>query len=88
MTHEHQFGEPKFRVVQMCAVEGCVEMRIGTKRGRFRDLTTDERIAVTARQIEDIALVQAMQIIHGPDYGLQRVREIRGYRSVPDRGGE
>ncbi|MGH7376860.1 MAG: hypothetical protein ACREKK_05530 [Candidatus Methylomirabilales bacterium] len=52
--HEHDFGEPAFRLVGMCGRPGCDEMRVGTKRGGWRTLTPNERTNVTIHMLEDL----------------------------------
>jgi hypothetical protein len=79
MNHEHVFAVPRYRVVTMCSVEGCTEMRVGTRRGRLRSLTPDEVVSVIARMMEDIAVAEAMTVIHGRERGIARAREVLGY---------
>lgn len=77
--HEHDFGQPRYRWIAMCAYHDCTELRVGTRNGRHRTLTSDELIAVTAKMMQDVAVAQAMRIIHGPERGLARAREVLGY---------
>jgi hypothetical protein len=79
--HEHRFPAAKFKVAVMCRVSDCTEWRIGTKRGGLRELTPDELITLAARMMEEIAITEAMQIIHGKERGLQRAREVLGHAS-------
>lgn len=76
--HEHKFGKPEFKTMVMCSVEECTELRIGTKRGRWRELTIEETITAMAIMFEDIAVGRALQMIHGKERGLQRLQEVRG----------
>jgi hypothetical protein len=78
-THVHDFGQSKFKVVKMCQIGDCTELRIGTKRGGFRELTGEELLTAAARMMEDICIAQAMQIVHGKERGMQRAREVLGY---------
>lgn len=79
VRHEHVFGPAKFQHLVWCQVAGCPEVMVGTKRGRLRPLTVDERISLIARMMEDIAVEQAMALIHGPERGHQRALEVLGY---------
>lgn len=79
VNHEHVFGRAAFRHLAWCQVAGCTEVMVGTKRGRLRPLTVDERISLIARMVEDIAVEQAMTLIHGPERGHQRALEVLGY---------
>lgn len=85
MEHEHEFPKAKFREVVMCRSDpaNCSEIRIGTKRGNLRNLTGNELLSVVAHMMEDICVVQAMQIIHGPERGMKRAREVLGYAKSP-----
>jgi hypothetical protein len=80
MNHEHEFGAARFREVAMCrADDDCTELRIGTRRGGLRTLTADEYVSVLCRMMQDVAVAQAMTIIHGPERGMARAREVLGY---------
>lgn len=77
--HEHEFdGSPKRNLVRICVDRNCRELRIGTGK-RWRKLTADEYITVTAHMMEAISIAQAMQIIHGKERGLDRARQVLGY---------
>lgn len=76
--HEHNFGESKFKVVKMCSVDDCTELRIGTKRGGWRELTPTEMLDAVAVMMEQICIAQAMQIVHGKERGMKRAREVLG----------
>lgn len=79
--HEHDFGDPAPGSVVYCVVNGCVEMRVRPrdKRRKLRPLKPSEQIQVMAIQMEDIAIAQAMTIIHGRERGIRRAREALGY---------
>lgn len=81
-TGAHDLGEPRPGVVQMCRADDCTALRIGTRRGRWRELTFDEQSAVTAHMMQAIAIADAMVIIHGPERGMRRAREVLGYPDV------
>jgi len=68
--------------------EDCTEMRVavgGSRMSRYglarswRPLTSSEQIDVLAIMMEDVAIMQAMQIIHGRVEGEQRARQALGY---------
>lgn len=78
-THEHEFdGKPTEGLVRMCVDRNCTALRVGTGR-KWRELTGTELVSVTARMMEDIAVAQAMTIIHGRERGMKRAREVLGY---------
>lgn len=80
--HQHAYGPPAERgSVRHCiAGDGCVHLNVVDRRtGQWRDLTVDEQINVTAQMMEDICIAQAMQIVHGPERGLARARQLLGY---------
>lgn len=64
-THRHAFGRwKKPNRIHFC--RDCAEVRVATTAGRLRELTGAEKIALLDRQLKDIAVAQAMQMIHGP----------------------
>lgn len=80
--HQHAYGPPAERgIVRQCiAGDGCAHLNVvdhGT--GQWRDLTGTELLNVTAHMMEDIAITQAMQIVHGPERGLARARQLLGH---------
>ena len=79
--HDHDFGNPAPGTVVICQFQDCPEMRVRPRdrRRKLRKLTYSETIDVLAIQMEDIAIAQAMTIIHGPERGIQRAREALGY---------
>jgi hypothetical protein len=85
--HIHDFGRPTGAGhVQMCLGDpACVEWRVADHLWPhpWRPLTGTEKVAVTARMMEDIAIAQAMTIIHGPTGGMRRAREALGYPPPP-----
>jgi photosystem II stability/assembly factor-like uncharacterized protein len=58
------------------------DWRVWTGR-RWRPLTGEELLAVTAHMMEAIAIGEAMQIVHGRDRGVARAREVLGYGPAP-----
>lgn len=78
-THEHEFdGPPKRGHVGMCVDRNCTAIRVGTGK-RWREPTATELVTITARMMEDMAVAQAMTIIHGHERGMKRAREVLGY---------
>jgi hypothetical protein len=81
--HEHDFGDARAAPIgsaRLCTVADCVQWGVRHKyRVRWEDPTANELVSLTARMMEDIAIAQAMQIIHGPERGLARARYLRGY---------
>jgi hypothetical protein len=66
----------------VCREDECTELRVGERRNGarvWRPPTGDETLSITARMMEDIAVAQAMQIIHGRKRGLERARYLLGY---------
>lgn len=84
--HDHDFGDARTAPIgsaRMCKVGDCTQWGVRHKgRVRWEDPTPDEQVSLVARMMEDIALAQAMQMIHGRERGLGRVREIRGYTNA------
>lgn len=75
--HEHVFGPVKPKgTIGFCRVEGCAEMRVANW-AIWRKLTVDEQISVTAYMMEELAMVDAMRMIHGPERGLARYKYLR-----------
>jgi hypothetical protein len=65
LEHEHEFnGPPKRGRIEMCVGYRCTAQRIGTGR-RWRDLTAAERTKVTIFMMEQLAVADALRIIHG-----------------------
>lgn len=54
------------------------DWRVWTGR-RWRPLTPDELLTVTAHMMEACAIANAMTIIHGRERGVRRAREVLGY---------
>jgi hypothetical protein len=54
------------------------EWRLWTGR-RWRPLTPDELVSVTAHMMEATAIGQAMVLFHGRERGIARAREVLGY---------
>lgn len=78
-THEHEFeGSPEKGRVGMCIDRNCTAVRVGTGR-KWREPTGSEQLSITARMMEDIAIADAMIIIHGKERGMKRAREVLGY---------
>ena len=82
--HEHDFGlDPRqapIGTARMCRAPDCTHWGVRHRgRVRWEDPTADESIRLTAHMMRDIAIAQAMQIIHGRERGLARAREMLGY---------
>lgn len=81
--HEHDFGDARqapIGSVRPCRVGDCTEWAVRRPRlVRWDALTPSERLDLMAIQMEDIAIAQAMQIIHGQERGLRRARQVLGY---------
>lgn len=78
--HLHVYPErPQEGAVEVCRVRDCPEWRVWN--GMFwRKLSGTELIDLTAILMEDIAIGQAMTIIHGEERGIKRAREVLGYK--------
>ncbi len=83
--HEHEWDrDPEPGLIGWCRVKGCQEMRVGTPRNRgprggpkrsvWRELTASEMVSLVGLMMEDLAYVQALQMIHGKERGLARYR--------------
>lgn len=79
ILHTHSFPSTKPRNIVFCQESTCTEVRVGLKKGKLRELTPQEKLSLLAIQMEDLAIAQAMQIIHGKERGLQIARNRLGY---------
>jgi hypothetical protein len=62
-------------------VEGCTQWAVAWRK-KWRPPRAAESVSLLARVIEDLAIYDAMRIMHGPEKGARWARRVRGY----DRG--
>lgn len=76
--HEHRYPEGSSPEGTVVFCLDCAAWQVSTGAG-LREPTAQERVTVVARMMEDVAYAQALQIIHGREEGLARLRRLRGY---------